>query len=54
MGTEKGKSAGAKITDLPEPRTKDREAEKIKGGMMRADPTESGDVTPGPNGGDTG
>ena len=52
MSTEKDKSSQAKITDLPEPATKQREAEKVKGGRMA---TESGDVTQdGSRGGDTG
>ena len=52
MGTEKDKISQAKISDLPEPATKQREADKVKGGRMSA--TETGDVTSGPSGGDQG
>ena len=51
MSTDKSKAPGSKINDLPEPKTKDREADKVKGGRMA---TESGDVTSGPSGGDQG
>lgn len=55
MSTEKEKNPQAKITDLPEPASSDREADKVKGGRMMANPTESGDVTPAPPvGGDQG
>ncbi|MEO8335007.1 MAG: hypothetical protein ABI664_08545 [bacterium] len=54
MSTEQEKSAQAKIDDLPEPASADREAEKVKGGQRNLRATETGDVTPGPNGGDTG
>ena len=51
MSTEKDKTSQAKISDLPEPATKQREADKVKGGRMA---TETGDVTSGPSGGDQG
>ena len=52
MSIDKDKTPQAKISDLPEPATKEREADKVKGGRMA---TESGDVTQdGSRGGDTG
>lgn len=55
MSTEKDKNPQANITDLPEPANTDREADKVKGGRMRMNATESGDVTPAPPvGGDQG
>ena len=52
MSIDKDKTPHAKISDLPEPATKEREADKVKGGRMA---TESGDVTQdGSRGGDTG
>jgi hypothetical protein len=48
----------SKISDLPEP-TNAKDADKVKGGMPKSGggthgTTESGDVTPGPMGGDQG
>jgi hypothetical protein len=54
MSPEQDKTTKAKITDLPEPSNADREAEQVKGGQRNLRATETGDVTPGPNGGDTG
>src|ERR1035437_8781352 len=52
MSTEKDKTPNTKITDLPEPKTAERQADKVKGGRMSS--TEKDDVTPGPSGGDQG
>jgi hypothetical protein len=53
--TDKDKTAKPAINDLPEPASADSAADKIKGGRMRSDPTESGDVTQnGTSGGDQG
>jgi hypothetical protein len=54
MSTEQDKTAKPKIDDLPEPSSAEREAEAVKGGQRNLRATETGDVTPGPNGGDTG
>lgn len=55
MSTEKDKTPQAKITDLPEPKTADRQADQVKGGRMKMNATEAGDVTQdGSAGGDTG
>jgi hypothetical protein len=52
MSTEKDKTPTTKITDLPEPKTAERQADKVKGGRMAS--TEKDEVTPGPSGGDQG
>ncbi len=54
MSTEQDKNPQPKIGDLPEPATAEREADTVKGGQRNLRATETGDVTPGPNGGDTG
>jgi hypothetical protein len=54
MSTDKDKLPPSKIADLPESAAAEREADKVMGGRMRLSGTETGDVTPGPNGGDTG
>jgi hypothetical protein len=55
MTTEKEKTPQSKIADLPEPSSSQREADKVKGGRMRNNPTESDNVTQdGTSGGDQG
>lgn len=52
MSIDKDKNSQPKINDLPEPKTAEREADKVKGGRMNQ--TEKEDVTQGPSGGDQG
>lgn len=54
MSTEQDTNPQPKIGDLPEPATAEREADTVKGGQRNLRATETGDVTPGPNGDDTG
>lgn len=51
---DQDKGAQTKISDLPDKAGPSKDDESIKGGRMKANPTESGDVTSGPSGGDQG
>jgi hypothetical protein len=52
--SDKDKPTETKISDLPDKPGTVKDADAVKGGRMNSNPTETGDVTPGPNGGDTG
>jgi hypothetical protein len=55
MSTEKESKPQSKISDLPESANAQRDADLVKGGRMRNNVTETGDVTQdGTAGGDTG